>query len=735
MRRVFHGALAAAVLLGTACFTPTPCETDAECGDGVCWEKKFCVTGDAGLGGGSGGGGGATGGGGGGGGTDAGTDGGGVPGPCEGVACGAEAECRATSQDAGECVSRFERIEWERPDGGMHGPAVPVPLQARLVVKAGFAAAGFPNTLAYAVAPAGTFVAGVLTHQAGGRYVAPSLAVTGAVPTGAWTVTTALADGGLAATAGFTTDTTKPVVVLHVEAPPSRAAEELDADSVNRWKKSEAAAVQTEATEDVAIAPGDFTTAGVGVAGSTRCARQCGTGRFCRCFEVELGLQGLDAGVGAVGVSLGAVADAVGNVSDPATGEVAVTRFKWRRQVATNSTGPTAVSVRADGTVITGAKTGTSGSELVAVTPGGVSTALFSSSTWTVTAGPMVGAQGDVYVGQFDGTNSKVVKNPGTGQVERCLSNSGTYDGDLALVTPGATEVAVAVRSDGFLSPATTGCVPSVITGGVNGRPTVIATGTTAFVAGSGGAPIWKFTAADTIPLAGGSTSTGTLFPANLFLASDAGITLVGGGGGPTVGGVFAFRDAVTLPANTTNATPGTTPGGPAVVGRSDAGHILFYGDNSQVVRRLPMSAVPDFPSPAAASAALGTSSTRFGAFAPVVGSHGKLYVVGRDGVVRALDAATLQETWTWGAGVLPANVDGAISQLNLDIDRSSATPCAAGQPGVLYVAATRSNVTTLYALLVDSQGVDRSAPWPRHQHDPANTGNPATSLAPWSCP
>jgi hypothetical protein len=142
---------------------------------------------------------------------------------------------------------------------------------------------------------------------------------------------------------------------------------------------------------------------------------------------------------------------------------------------------------------------------------------------------------------------------------------------------------------------------------------------------------------------------------------------------------------------------------------------------------------VPDFPSLPVESSALGTAQTQFGSFAPVVGRSGKLYVVGRDGVVRGLNASTLAEEWNWGAGVLPTN--GAVAQLNLDINRDAVSPCGTGQPGVLYIAATRSNVTTLYAVLVDSAGLDRNAPWPRHQRDPSNTGNPATALTSWTCP
>jgi len=96
--------------------------------------------------------------------------------------------------------------------------------------------------------------------------------------------------------------------------------------------------------------------------------------------------------------------------------------------------------------------------------------------------------------------------------------------------------------------------------------------------------------------------------------------------------------------------------------------------------------------------------------------------------VLYALDAAGPSEEWHWTA-------PGAISvQLNLDKNRDAAHPCALGQPGVLYVV-TAGTQTTVYAILVDSPGIDGSAPWPRYQHDPGSTGNSGTSLAAWACP
>jgi hypothetical protein len=49
---------------------------------------------------------------------------------------------------------------------------------------------------------------------------------------------------------------------------------------------------------------------------------------------------------------------------------------------------------------------------------------------------------------------------------------------------------------------------------------------------------------------------------------------------------------------------------------------------------------------------------------------------------------------------------------------------------GVLYAA---SDLGELFAVLVDSVGLDPASPWPKYQHDVRNTGNPATPIQ--SCP
>jgi hypothetical protein len=67
-----------------------------------------------------------------------------------------------------------------------------------------------------------------------------------------------------------------------------------------------------------------------------------------------------------------------------------------------------------------------------------------------------------------------------------------------------------------------------------------------------------------------------------------------------------------------------------------------------------------------------------------------------------------------------------------LDCSRNAAGTPIAGRPGVLYVA---TNNGLLYSFIVDSRGIETTAAWPKYQHDPRNTGNQQTPLAPFVCP
>ena len=570
-----------------------------------------------------------------------------------------------------------------------------------------------------------------------------------ALSTGAWratadagsndgnrTVTAGWEDGGPTMSRGFVVVATPPTVTLVAQATPMRPPDNTDIDTIPRWKKNELALVQVESNRLLnPVQPTDFTTAG-GAAPSVLCSRSCPGANFCQCFAVDLARQTLTAPAGSISgtisVGLSRATDTLGNVNTSiAAQNFPVTRLKWRRDIATTAL-PMGVAIAPDGKVITGASAslGTT-SAVVALMPDGGTAWSNTYANEYLTAPPLVGTQA-VYFGVANPGAStasirKVAVSDGQTPTSRCFGAQPLW-GDMALVSPGNTEAVVAVRSDARIVPSTTSCDQAIIstspTPSAANWPSLVAIGTDAFLGMSARAPIWKFTTADTVPVSAGSATTTTLFPSNLFVL---GTNLVGGGG-PTVGGAFAVLAAGTLSGSTLNAT-GADTGGAAIVGGAPDAGVVFYGDTGGNLRLIPLNPVgPSFGAIATQNLS-GTAS--FSERAALLGKGGHLYVVGSDGTLRVLNSMTMAEEWRWDSAFPTTKV----SPLNMDINRDALDPCGPGQPGVLYVAASSGAATKLYAVLVDSAGLERSAPWPRHQHDPANTGNPATQLTPWTCP
>ena len=114
--------------------------------------------------------------------------------------------------------------------------------------------------------------------------------------------------------------------------------------------------------------------------------------------------------------------------------------------------------------------------------------------------------------------------------------------------------------------------------------------------------------------------------------------------------------------------------------------------------------------------ASLGTNETSI-----ILGAGDWKYFALRGSVV-ATERDPTQEVWQ----LADAGFDQVLGAPALDCDRIAANS------GILYVAAKNGTVT---AIVVDSRGIDTSAPWPKYQHDPRNTGNANTDLSEFTCP
>ena len=116
---------------------------------------------------------------------------------------------------------------------------------------------------------------------------------------------------------------------------------------------------------------------------------------------------------------------------------------------------------------------------------------------------------------------------------------------------------------------------------------------------------------------------------------------------------------------------------------------------------------------------------------APVLGQGGRLFALSETGSISEWSSAgTPARSWT--GPLAPGPAPAFEASPTLDCSRDPAGAIVAGRPGMLYAA---SRAGTLFAVIVDSRGLDTSAPWPKYQRDPRNTGNASTSLSEFSCP
>ncbi|WP_395840182.1 hypothetical protein [Archangium violaceum] len=169
--------------------------------------------------------------------------------------------------------------------------------------------------------------------------------------------------------------------------------------------------------------------------------------------------------------------------------------------------------------------------------------------------------------------------------------------------------------------------------------------------------------------------------------------------------------------------TTGSEPVRNLVIG---AGNVVIFGrdlpEGAAELTALNLLATSD-------EAALRATAPDAGSFpgAPVLGASGILYTASFTGPeagvgeVAAWSANDLKLSWK-----LSDSVGRAEASPSLDCTRTPDGTPASTPHGVLYVPSLDGR---LYAFVVDSSGLDTSAPWPKYQHDARNTGNPETPI------
>ncbi|MCU0695054.1 MAG: hypothetical protein MUC96_00845 [Myxococcaceae bacterium] len=575
---------------------------------------------------------------------------------------------------------------------------------------------------------------------------------------------------GYVAERRVTLDTQQPMVTVVVPAAPPRSAGQEDAQATGAWKKDEVANVAVTVTDTTspveAVTTGMVSgvpSAAVTAVASSACASCVDLGPAslsrCFCFAVDMAqvpVNGLRQS--GLAVLVNGALDRVGNVAMPAASMAfGVTRYRWKRDITLSSdtTPLQPVAVSRNGLVVVAVRERpmvNGGGRVVATNPNGTD-AWEAVTTGTVTAGPVVGAS-NVWVATATGSGSTA-----STQLQSFLLAGGAqaatscpqiqaspppFTGDMALATlDGGTEFALGLR-EGFVSISRTGCpfyeVATPSPTNTAARPSLVlqtpnGTSIEAFVAYEADTILWKAGIATTSWLGQGSTTlpAGTQ-PRGLFMG---GANFVGGGGGVVGNGSFFQASSVGLLSGAVTLSTPAANSGPAVRGAS----ALFFGTVGSTLGRIEIQSGGALGAPSFTPAlSIGTLQET----TPVLGS-GLVYAVGALGGTGTLTVrrqADMSEVWR-GAVATTGGTAPLVSQMALDVYRDAAgnKVCPTGTPttrpplGVLYTLTKNSNVATLTAILVDSPGLDPTAPWPKYQRDNGNTGNINSDMSAWTCP
>jgi hypothetical protein len=166
-------------------------------------------------------------------------------------------------------------------------------------------------------------------------------------------------------------------------------------------------------------------------------------------------------------------------------------------------------------------------------------------------------------------------------------------------------------------------------------------------------------------------------------------------------------------------------PGGLAI----GAGPIAFFGttlgpSGGPALMRMQLNGTSPTHSLATGAPVLAT---------PVIGQDRTLYAVTRPGTIIAARSSDLTELWRFDLNLAAA--DGGVGQADFDthptLDCARSGKTAVSGPGTLYFLGNANG--RAYAVIVDSHGLDPSAPWPKFQREARNTGNDGTPIL--ACP
>ncbi len=636
------------------------------------------------------------------------------------VQCQPWEECIA-SPSGGACTSANLRVTWVTPAEGLSTNA---PTVAGSVVVTRADGGAFAVTSVPVKGPTDT----VLTPNGGGY--GGTLTLSGERDqafTAGWNV-----DGGAIAVRHVTHDTLPPVVTVTAIARPSTMADG-ETGFAGYWKKDEKPLVRV--TVDGARAPvlNDLSNAFSGAITKISNASCAPCDSTCGCFEVDVAKAPLDAIRGQLAIAVGVFTDEAGNSSVAQSVNVNVTRFKWSRPLGVAAAGVLPVAVSEQGNVVGVAVDGV---------PNRVSAfAQSGHSLWsaidagTVTSAPTAGTD-DVFIAVRVGANSwfqPVSVTSGQLAAGECiLANSTSFTGDIGVASVvigagGIGEAPIGIRN-AELRVGDGTCNARILTG-QSGRPAlaiqeegggivdVFSTGDALL-----GPNLWRSQLQNKSWLPGSSMTFSSLVAAlrpinGLFLDG----TLAGGTGND---GIFTVNAAGALSTSSMTVQAASPAASAPAVG---VGYVVF-GDTSGQLNKVTYTSSGVFGAPVAVGATTGESVA-----APIIGASGLIYALGNKGSLAVRKSSDLSAAWSTTSLVTSVTSTGHPA-LDVYRDNTGAKVCDKGL-GVLYFSTWDGSATNLIAVLVDSNGLEPSAPWPKYQRDNGNTGNFSRSLSHWTCP
>lgn len=687
-------AIAAVLAIAWAACVPNPakrCVTSSDCGTGTTCQSGFCVApeslGDGGGGSGGGMGGGAGGGGGGGGG------------------------------------SAVSTLGFVKPGLGSRTASATVEVEAQLFLATGIA----PLSIELVTTAPDAGVSTSPLPRAGGTYAA----TVATAAEGQWSFEARFADAGLSTGARtVVVDRTGPSWAVQVESAPQRdgGSAPLSFDPsfpAGYFRRDETAQVQVSwASAETDVDPSSLRLSFAGHEEAIRdggCTLTCGAGRSCECFVVDFGKPALKAFRDTWRLAVSGK-DLAGNIAVADGGSVNVSRWKWKRGLGAQLLATPAISLAGD--IVVGTHKFPTEGQVVALTAAG--TERWHVDTGGVLASPVIvrNDAGTEYVvaGHIDGAQTPTV-------VARFVVDGGftslscgatgvnntTFASPIALGAVGNVTVGVFHNGSGKFwafnpdlndcasssalanAPTNAGAINLVTQGGkiwmpeTTGRINTASWNGTAWSGASALSPVLTGVAIHSLAL---TTLQG------------GGTVVVGGGGGPGLGYVFQLAPGGASVDWKYPASGGMPAWGPAIA-RSNV-----------VIASLEGGPILQAASPSSGDAGF-VSMSAVSHGTPLLGRDGRIYVADTAGKFSVYSPALVEE-WS-EPGFSPIEASPTI-----DCNREKP-----GQGSVAYLASTNGS---LYAFIVDSRGIDISAPWPKYAHDPRNSGNLDTALSEFDC-